>query len=227
MWEGLNPARGSPRKASGPARGGEVVSSAPEKHAALPCGYPREYELLAELRDGSRIRIRPILPEDAPELKRAIEQADPETARRRFLGGRPKVTERLLAWLTVLDYQQRFALVGIDPRDGHGIAVARFVSQGEGTAEVAVVVDPAWRRRGVATVLVELLAQAAVERGIHTFTAYYMAENTAVTHLLKLSAGGPQQSIQDGSTDAVVTLDRAQIAAAISRLVAPPTDTRP
>lgn len=185
-----------------------------------PSGYPREYEVSVELRDGSSIRIRPILPGDAPALAEAIEQADFATIRRRFLGGRPKVTAKLLRWLTVLDYRRRFALVAFDPRDERGIAVARYASLDDGVAEVAVAVDRAWRRRGVATVLLELLAQAAVERGIHTFTAYYLADNTAVTHLLELSAGPRRQCVEEGGTDAAVTLDRRQIAAAISRLFA-------
>ena len=215
MDDGRRPRR---RTCSGQGPDGAGSSPAAGIEGSRPSGYPREYELLLELRDGGTIQVRPILPGDAPALKAAIEQADPDTVRRRFLGARPRVTPKLLAWLTVLDYRQRFALVAIDPQEGRGIAIARYVCVDDGVAEVALVVDPAWRRRGVATLLAELLAQAAVERGIHTFTAYYMAENSAVTHLLKLSAGQRQQSIKDGSTDAVVALDRAQIAAAISQL---------
>ncbi len=215
MDDGTRPHR---RTCSGQGPDGPAISPATKIQGSRPEGYPAEYELILELRDGGRIQVRPILPEDAPALKEAIEQADPDTVRRRFLGARPRVTPKLLAWLTELDYQRRFALVAIDPQEGRGIAVARYVCEEEGVAEVALVVDPAWRRRGVATLLAELLAQAAVERGIHTFTAYYMAENSAVTHLLKLSTGRRRQSIKDGSTDAVVALDRAQIAAAISQL---------
>lgn len=215
-----------PLHPDGPAHGpgGTAIRPAALGRGSRPAGYPREYELFVDLRDGGRIKVRPILPSDAPALKRAIEQADPDTVRRRFLGARPRMSPKVLSWLTVLDYQLRFALVALDPADESGIAVARYVSQGDGVAEVALVVDPAWRRRGVATVLAELLAQAALERGIHSFTAYYMAQNAAVTHLIELSAGRHRQSTEGGNTDAIMALDRTQIAAIISRLASPAID---
>ena len=217
-----------PLHPDGPADGpgGAAIRPAAAGRGSRPAGYPREYELFVDLRDGERIKVRPILPDDAPALKQAIEQADPDTVRRRFLGARPRMSQKVLSWLTVLDYQLRFALVALDPRDQRGIAVARYVSQGDGVAEVALVVDPAWRRRGVATVLAELLAQAALERGIHSFTAYYMAQNAAVTHMIELSAGRHRQLTEDGNTDAVMALDRTQIAAIISRLASRATALR-
>ena len=39
-----------------------------------------------------------------------------------------------------------------------------------------MVVTPAWRRADLATVLLLLFAKAAAERGIHTFTASYLAD---------------------------------------------------
>src|SRR6516164_8635881 len=90
----------------------------------LPPGYPTEYQQKEVLRDGRRVLIRPILPGDAPELAEAIATADPDTLRRRFLGGPPRVTPALLAHLTVVDYVRRFALVAIDPVTGRGVAVA-------------------------------------------------------------------------------------------------------
>ncbi len=61
-------------------------------HASLPRGYPAQYRRELVLRDGRRVLIRPILPSDAPELADAIKTADPDTLRRRFLGGPPRIT---------------------------------------------------------------------------------------------------------------------------------------
>jgi hypothetical protein len=88
--------------------------------AGLPAGYPKEYQREEVLRDGRRVFIRPILPSDAPDLADAIRTADPDTLRHRFLGGPPRVTEALLAHLTVVDYVRRFALVAIDAVSGRG-----------------------------------------------------------------------------------------------------------
>jgi GNAT superfamily N-acetyltransferase len=164
----------------------------------LPPGYPRECEQEVTLHDGRHVLIRPILPSDAPELAEAIKTADPDTLRRRFLGGPPRVTPALLAHLTVVDYVQRFALVAIDAVTGRGVAVARYETTGEGVADIAVVVRPEWRRAGLGTVLIRCLAKAAAERGIHTFSASYLAENRPVAALVEDAGGLGRQVIKRG-----------------------------
>jgi RimJ/RimL family protein N-acetyltransferase len=184
----------------------------------VPAGYPRDFERRLHLRDGRLVVIRPILPVDAPMLGQAIRAADRDTLRRRFLGGQPSVTPALLAHLTTVDYVRRFALAAADPETGQGVAIARYEPLDEGVAEVAVVVDPAWRRVGLATALVEMLAAAALDRGIHTFSAVYLAENRPVAALRAL-AGGPGRSlITQSIAEFAVALNRAQVTAAIRDL---------
>jgi GNAT superfamily N-acetyltransferase len=166
--------------------------------AGLPPGYPRDCEQEVTLRDGRQVLIRPILPSDAPELAEAIKTADPDTLRRRFLGGPPRVTPALLAHLTVVDYVRRFALVAVDAVTGRGVAVARYEPAGEGVAEIAVAVRPDWRRVGLGTVLILCLAKAAAERGIHTFSASYLAENAPVAALVEDVGGLGRQVIKRG-----------------------------
>jgi RimJ/RimL family protein N-acetyltransferase len=185
--------------------------------AEVPPGYPREFERELRLTDGRAIVIRPIIPEDGQQLAHAIRTADPETLYRRFLSARPRITPALLDHLCRVDYLERFALVAVDPLTGAGAGIARYEPVAAGTAEVAVAVDPAWRRVGLATILVELLAEAALDRGIHSFSAYYLAENRPVRALLDL-AGGGRQIIRAGFADAAVPLDRVGVTAAVQHL---------
>lgn len=184
----------------------------------VPPGYPREYERRIRLRDGRTVAIRPLIPADAPLLAEAFMNADPDTLRRRFLGGPPHVTPRLLARLTTLDYEHRFALAAADERTGRGVAIARYEALGDGVADVAIVVDPAWRRIGLATALIELLAKAALDRGIHEFSAYYLAENRPVAALLGLTDGTGKQLIREGIAEVIVALDREKVDAAVRTL---------
>lgn len=186
--------------------------------AEVPPGYPREFERKLRLSDGRTVSIRPIVPEDRERLAHAIRTADPDTIRRRFLGTPPLITPALLTRLCTVDYRKRFALVAAVPRTGEGAAIARYEATVDGIADVAVAVDPAWRRVGLATALVEMLAEAAVDSGIHAFSAYYLTENRPVTALLHLIDGGGRQTIEDGCAETVVTLDRAAVKAAIRRL---------
>jgi GNAT superfamily N-acetyltransferase len=183
----------------------------------IPPGYPSEYEHRLRLRDGRTVFIRPLTPADAPLLAEAFTTADPETLRSRFLGSPPHLTPALLARLTTLDYVSRFALAAGDEITGRGVAIARYEAVGDGVADVAVVVDPAWRRVGLATALIEMLAKAALDRGIREFSAMYLAENRSVAALLGL-AGGGRQLIHEGIAEAIVTLDRDRIDAAVRTL---------
>lgn len=186
----------------------------PLRPAVVPEGYPREYERTVRLSDGRTVFIRPVVPDDAPQLADAIMTADAETLRQRFLGGTPHVTPKLLARLTTLDYAHRFALAAIDPDNGRGVAIARFEPLDEGVAEVAVAVTPTWRRVGLATALIEMLAEAALERGVHSFTATFLAENRPVAALLDHAGERGRLLIKEGFAEFAVALDRERVAEA-------------
>ena len=156
----------------------------PKETAELPSGYPQEYRRLVTLHDGRSVLIRPVLPDDAPALAESIASADADTIHRRFLGGRPQVTPGLLEFLTTVDYTSRFALVAVDPASQRGVAIARYEpAEQDGAADVAIAVIPAWRGAGLAGELVRMLTRAASERGIHTFTGMYLADNYPVAAL--------------------------------------------
>jgi len=174
----------------------------------LPPDYPTSYESVVRLADGREVEIRPILPSDAPELAEAIRTADPETLRARFLGGPPRLTDAVLDGLTRVDYVTHFALVARS--GGRGVAVARYATPaapGDGpvVADVAVAVAPEWRRLGLATVLVEMLARRAQECGITEFTALFLADNRPVTELA-----------HDGHARVVIAEGIAQLNAALT-----------
>jgi GNAT superfamily N-acetyltransferase len=151
---------------------------------ARPVGYPRTYERELVLEDGRAVRLRPVVPSDVDELRRAVETADPETIRRRFLGGGPPTSQAALERLVTVDYRSRFALAAFTP-DGSGVGIARY--EGERTwpaVEVAVVVEPAWRGVGLGRELMRDVLRRAVEQGATSLTADFYADNTRVRSLI-------------------------------------------
>jgi RimJ/RimL family protein N-acetyltransferase len=79
---------------------------------------------------------------------------------------------------------------------------------GEDVAEIAVAVRPAWRRAGLATVLILLLARAAAEGGIHTFSASYLADNRPVAALVQEAGELGTLVIEQGFAEFSLALDR-------------------
>ncbi|WP_232376716.1 GNAT family N-acetyltransferase [Amycolatopsis aidingensis] len=159
-------------------------------------GFPGDFRRAVRLRDGRTVDVVLLTPADAAELGEAMRTADEETLYRRFCGPPPRITPRLLRYLTELDYVRRFALLAREP-GGRGVGIARYEATSQpGVAEVAVAVDRAWRRIGIASTLVRMLGEAAAQRGFTRFTATYLAGNRPVAELL--DDAGAKQVIADG-----------------------------
>ncbi len=147
-----------------------------------PPGYPRRYEERVRLADGRSVFIRPVVPGDAIELAFELEHADPETLHNRFFRSSIRVDEELLTYLTVLDYDRRFALAAFAES---GVAIARYEgTPGSDIAEMAVAVKPEWRRIGLASLLLDRLQDAALDNGIRTLRADFLADNEAARGLI-------------------------------------------
>lgn len=130
------------------------------------------------LRDRTRVTVRPIRPEDAPELRAGFERLSPESRYRRFLSSTPRLSDADLRYLTEVDHHDHEALIAVT-EDGAGVGVARFVRSAANphAAEVAVTVVDEWQGRGVGTELLSRLADRARREGVRRFTALLLATN--------------------------------------------------
>jgi GNAT superfamily N-acetyltransferase len=141
----------------------------------------------ATLRDGSKVRIARVTPRDAPLIAEGFERLSAETRRLRFLTSKPALSPAELKYLTEVDGHRHEALGAIDPLTGRGIAVARFVRDGQdpSRAEVAVTVSDEWQHRGLGTLMLDRLAERAREEGITHFTALVAGDNPAMQPMLE------------------------------------------
>jgi RimJ/RimL family protein N-acetyltransferase len=140
----------------------------------------------ARLRDGERILLRPIRPEDRDELAAGMHRLSPESRYRRFFTPTSDLTAAQLSYLTEVDHHDHEALVAVEPDTGRGIGVARFIriAGDPELAEVAVAVADSWQGRGVATALLDRLTQRAREEGVRRFSAEVLAENRPMLELI-------------------------------------------
>jgi len=139
-----------------------------------------------ELRDGSRVEIRALGPDDKAGLAAGFERLSADSRYRRFLSPTPKLTTRQLAYLTDVDHHDHEALVAIEPTRRDGVGVARYVRSQAilDEAEFAVAVADDWQRLGVGTALLRQLATRAREEGVAWFTGLVLAHNESILHLL-------------------------------------------
>jgi len=85
-------------------------------------------EIVVTLRDGSRVTVRPIRPQDAAPLRAGFERLSDESRYRRFLSPMQELSGPMLRYLTEVDHHDHEALIAVGA-DGTIVGVARSVRQ--------------------------------------------------------------------------------------------------
>ncbi len=142
-----------------------------------------------ELRDGTRLRIRPIVAEDEPLLHEAVASMSERTVYFRFFSPIKRMSDAMAHRLAVVDYHDRFAIVATSTRpSGHEriVGVARYDrARDTDVAEVALAVIDEFQRRGLGSVLLAELARVARGQGILSFQLIVLPENREMLGLLR------------------------------------------
>ncbi len=141
------------------------------------------------LRDGTLVRIRPIMPEDKSHLVDGFRRMSPESRYRRFMAPLAELSDEQLRDLTEIDYHDHFAYVAfdLDTAGTPGMGVARYVRDPKehDVAEAAVTVIDEYQQRGLGTLLLQALGAVALENGIERFRSYVLEDNRAVREVLE------------------------------------------
>ena len=153
MPAGANPRRGCCQACWGAGIRTPGIAAA---RRTSPEAHVRHATHLLRLPGGTRLTVRPIAPDDKPALATFFSRLSDESRRRRFLGPKPKLSARELAFLTEVDQCRHVALVAVDDA-GAIVGVARYATwRGQpDRAEMAFAVVDAWQGRGLGTALGE------------------------------------------------------------------------
>ncbi|MGA8922733.1 MAG: GNAT family N-acetyltransferase [Candidatus Dormiibacterota bacterium] len=152
---------------------------------ASPNFEPRVFEL----REGTKVHVRPIVPEDEPLLHEAVSAMSERTVYFRFFSPIKRLSDAMAHRLAVVDYNDRFALVATTHRlstKERIVGVARYDrAAGTDIAEVALAVIDEFQRRGLGGALLGILAHVAREHGIKTFSLIVLPQNQQMLGLLR------------------------------------------
>ncbi len=157
-----------------------------ERPIAGSLRYPVELIDVAVLRDGQRITIRPVLPQDDAVTQAFFRSLSARSRHNRFMRTFQDLPEDLLTQFTHVDYNAHLALIAEIFMDGREIAVgeARYVLSADGkNAEFAVSIADDWQGRGLGTLLLCRLIKTARKSGAGKITAETLASNTAMLRL--------------------------------------------
>lgn len=156
-------------------------------------GAPIRQEFDWTLRDGTRLHLRPVCPDDKELLAEAIPYISAENLYRRFFMPVVRLSQQQLKFLTEVDQVHHVAWLALAPESiGPKLAgVCRCVQFGDQPeiAESALLVVDAWQQRGVGTLLLATLSVIAAHHGITTLRSFALEENLPFLHtMMRLGA---------------------------------------
>ena len=134
------------------------------------------------LRDGATLRLHAPGRGDRGALLQFFRELSKHSLYLRF-HGLPTVDERLVEPVLDPDWSERGALVGMVAESGEDrvVALANYVRLRDlKSAEIAFTVADSYQGRGIATRLLERLAELAAAQGIERFVGEVLAENAAM-----------------------------------------------
>ena len=152
--------------------------------------YDESYEESVQLSDGQRIHLRPVRASDKQILLDGFERLSPDSRYARFMAPKATLTDRELRYLTELDGVDHFAIGAIRRHlvsKPEGVGSARFVrlSDQPDTAEAAVTVLDDFQGKGLGSIMLQRLIEAAWERDVRWFRNELLAENTASRRMIE------------------------------------------
>lgn len=159
-------------------------------------GYPEHWHADVVLRDGGTARLRPILPGDAPRLRRFHDRLSDETIYNRFFSLYRTISDRDVERFTVVDHRDRAALIATV--SGEMIGVVRYERIGPDVAEVAFNIEDRHQSRGLGSIFLEHIAAAARERGISRFVADVLPANASMLHVFSDAGYVVDRAFDDG-----------------------------
>jgi GNAT superfamily N-acetyltransferase len=113
-----------------------------------------KYSAVELLRDGHRIEIRALRPDDQADLAAAVGRTSAHLYRR-FLGVKRDFSDREIAFFVNVDFTDHVALVAVVEEEGRRMIIGggRYIVVRPGTAELAFAVIDEYQGRGIGAAL--------------------------------------------------------------------------
>jgi GNAT superfamily N-acetyltransferase len=180
-----------------------------QSEVELPIGGAFQPVVL-QLRDGRRVTVRTVQDDDKAAINQAFQQLSADSRYSRFMGLVRELTPAMLERATHVRCERDVALVAV-AEEGPPEAIvggARYAADPAGEdCEFAVIVADDWHGLGLARQLMELLIEAARERGLRMMEGYILTSNDGMRGLAR------RLGFSDGPMpgDATVRLVRRQL----------------
>jgi acetyltransferase len=162
------------------------------------------------LDDGTRVRVRQILPSDGPKIRDILLRSDPADLRSRFFETIKEIPDEFIARLTRVDPQQLIAFAAIEEKTSDIVGTIRVHRDLTGTAgEFAIFVRSDFKHKGLGRDLMSLMIEYATASDLKSIVGTVLIENTPMLNLCR-QFGFKIRNV--GAGEYLVTLDLTDLA---------------
>lgn len=152
--------------------------------SATPMPAADSAEATVVLRDGSTVTVRPLVSTDEAALSRFYRELSEESRYLRFFSSVSDFN-RIAHRLAEVETGSRYGIVAVASPDAVIVAHAAFFRSGPGRAEVALAVADRFQNRGLGTILLAQIAEAAARAGLGALEGSVHPANRKMLELLR------------------------------------------
>lgn len=166
-----------------------------------------KYAETETLKNGLVVCFRASRPDDVERIIDAFKELDPDSIYLRFFGPKKEISPDEIRLLQQVDFINRVVLLCTTQQDGKEIVIAfgNYACDGEGSAEVAFIVEEDFHRQGIAGRTMAHLGKIAIAAGVKNFIAEVLPRNDAMLNVFRRCGWPMTTKISDGTVH--VTLD--------------------
>ena len=158
--------------------------SGPANFAVRP--YPSQWQRHLEVKGGWRVSVRPIRPEDEPQLHEFLKHVTSQDLRLRFFAPMKEFSHEFIARLTQLDYARAMAFVAFDEVTNELVGVVRIHSDSiYENGEYAILLRSDLKGRGLGWALMQLIIEYARSEGLKMISGDVLQENTIMLEMCR------------------------------------------
>jgi RimJ/RimL family protein N-acetyltransferase len=147
------------------------------------------YSAVETLRDGRRVEIRALRPDNRDGLFAALGRVSAQSLYRRFFSVKRHFTEKETSFFLNVDFTSHVALVAVINEAGRSVIVGggRYVIVSAGRAEAAFAVVDQYQGQGIGAALLRHLVAIGREAGLRELVAEVLPENIAMLRVFEKS----------------------------------------
>jgi GNAT superfamily N-acetyltransferase len=148
-----------------------------------------KYSAVEELRNGRRVEIRALRPDDRADLLAAVGRTGAESLFRRFFALKRGFTEKEIEFFVNIDFIAHVALVAVVEEEGRPMLVGggRYMVVQPGKAELAFAIVDQYQGQGIGARLMHHLAAVARSCGVRELIAEVLPANTPMLKVFEKS----------------------------------------